>query len=210
MWGLFNYIIPGYDSHISFLPAEEPHLYTIPMFLVGLIPLILIFFGSLALILSANAVRAGRAELKNREKLWIIIGIILVIASIIFIIGINITWINLLESQLGPLPPDYTIWNLYNPGFAVIAPFIGAALSILGSIVSKFIRQRGVIIHTPIFKKQIQRGVITKTPIGQISKKINFCPDCGHQLLYNRSNFCTNCGKSLVDLKVNAKTVEKN
>jgi hypothetical protein len=193
MWGLFYYVIPGYDSHIAFLPAEEPHLYTISIFLVGLIPLLLILADSLALILSGNAAKADRIDLKNRETSWILMGIILIIAPIIYIIGINITWRNLLESQLGPLPSDYNIWSIYNPGFAVIAPFIGAALSIMGSIASKVIRQREIIIHT----RQKQGKVVTKIPIGQHSYKINFCTECGHQILYTGSRFCTNCGKKL-------------
>ncbi|MFX1278808.1 MAG: zinc ribbon domain-containing protein [Promethearchaeota archaeon] len=193
MWGLDYYSVSGYGSQTTFIPFEEPYLYTIPMFLAGLIPLLLILAGSLALIISANAVRTSRADIKHRENLWIAMGIILIVAPIIFIVGIDITTINYLEYLMGPAPSGYNLWDVYDPGFAVIAPFIGAALSIAGSIASKVIKQR----EAPIFKKQIEGGVITKTPIGQTSKKINFCSECGHQLLYDGSRFCTNCGKEL-------------
>ena len=193
MWGL-NYVsVSGYGSQTIFIAAEEPSQYLMPVFLVGFIPFLLILICSLALVISGNAVRTGRCDVKHRENLWIIMGIIMFVAPIIFIIGIDITIKNYLEYVLGPMPPGYDFWGVYNPGFAVIAPFIGGVLSIGGSIASKVIKPREV----PIYARQKQGGIITKTPIGQVSHKINFCSECGHQLLYDGSKFCSSCGKAI-------------
>ncbi len=193
MWGL-NYVsVSGYGSQTIFIAAEEPIRYTMPIFLSGLIPFIMILICSVALVISANAVRTGRTISKHRENLWIVMGISLIIAPIIFIIGIDYTIMAYLEYQLGPIPPSVDFWDVYDPGFAVIAPFIGAVLSIAGSIASKKMQPREV----PILARQTQGGIITKTPIGQVSHKINFCSECGHQLLYDGSKFCSSCGKAI-------------
>lgn len=197
MWGLYYASISGYGSRTLFLAAEGPTNYTMPIFITGLIPLLLIFLASIALLLSANAVRTGRSDSKNRENLWIVMGIAMIVVPIIYIIGIDITMMRYVEYQLeqiyGYVPtglPDF--WDVYDPGFAVIAPFVGAALSIGGSIASKMIKPR----ELPIFVKQKQ-GIITKTPIGQISRTINFCSECGHQLLYSGNRFCSHCGNEI-------------
>jgi uncharacterized paraquat-inducible protein A len=193
MWGLSYTSVAGYDSRTVFIAAEEPSQYLMPVFLVGFIPFLLILICSLVLVISGNGVRTGRSDIEHRENLWIIMGIIMIVAPIIFIIGIDITTLNYIEYMIGPIPPGYNFWSVYDPGFAVIAPFIGAVLSIAGSIASKKIQPREV----PIFARQTQGGIITKTPIGQISHKIKFCSECGHQLLYDGASFCPHCGKAI-------------
>lgn len=191
MWGLSHATISGYGSRTVFLPTEEPAQYLMPIFLSGFIPFLLILICSITLLISSNAVRTGRSDIKHRENLWIVMGVVMFVAPIIFIIGIDITSINYIESQLGPLPPGLGFWDVYDAGFAVIAPFIGAVLSIAGSIASKKMKPR----EAPIFVRQKQGGIITKTPIGQISHKVKFCSECGHQLLYDGAKFCPHCGE---------------
>lgn len=193
MWGLAYTSVTGYGSRTIFLATEEPAQYLMPVFLSGFIPFLIITIGSLTLVISSNAVRIGRCDIKQRENLWVIMGITMIIAPIVFIIGIDITTLNYVESQLGPLPPGLNFWDIYDPGFAVIAPFIGAVLSIAGSITSKKMQPREV----PIYATQRQGGMITKTPIGQISHKIKFCSECGHQLLYSGAKFCSSCGEAI-------------
>ena len=69
MWGLSYTSIPGYASRTVFIPNEEPTNFTIPIFLTGIIPFLIILVGSIALLISANAVRTGRSEIKHRENL---------------------------------------------------------------------------------------------------------------------------------------------
>ena len=197
MWGLSYVSVAGYGSETMFLPAEQPRQYLMPVFLSGLIPFILILFSSIALSISANAVRTGKTDLKQRENLWMAMGITLFVAPIIFAIGIDITTRNYIEFMIGSLPPGYNFWDVYNPGFAVIAPIIGAILSIVGSIASKKMRTRELYDSKPNYITQKQGGMITKTPIGQVSRNIKFCSECGHQLLYDGARFCPNCGEAI-------------
>ena len=196
MWGLYN-ISAGDYSETGFIFAEEigPLQYTLPIFLSGLIPAILILISSIMLTASSNAVRTGKRDIKNVENGWIGMGIMMIVASIIYIIAIDITWMNLMEYVYGePYPPGVPgFWDSFDPGFAVIAPFLGASFSIVGSFASKKIKSREI----PISGIQKQSGVITKTPIGEISHKIKFCFECGHQLLYDGAKFCSSCGEAI-------------
>lgn len=197
MWGLFYISITGYGSDTLFIATEEPSQYMMPIFFSGLIPAVIILIGSIMLIASSNAVRTGRRDIKNVENGWIGMGFMMIVASIIYIIAIDITMMNFVEYQFeqayGYVPagmPD--LWDVYDPGFAVIAPFIGAGLSIAGSIASKTIKPR----KEPIFIGE-KKGLTTKKPIGEIFHQINFCSECGHQLLYGGSKFCSHCGNEL-------------
>ncbi len=199
MWGLYHLSAPGYGSETIFMFTEEfgPSQYTMSIFFSGLIPAVLILIGSIILIASSNAVRTGGRDIKNVENGWIGIGVVMIIASIIYIIGIDITWMNLTEyvyeQEYGPMPPGSPgFWDIFDPGFAVIAPFIGAGLSIAGSIASKTIKPR----EEPIFVGE-KKGIITKKPIGEKSHQINFRSECGHQLLYSGTKFCSHCGNEL-------------
>jgi hypothetical protein len=200
MWGLYTLSIPGYNTETIFMFTDKfgPLRYTIPIFLAGILPAILILISSLMIGTSANAVRRGKRDLINAENGWIGMGFMLIVASIIYIIGIDITWTNLskyvYELQYGPLPPDYPgLWDIFDPGFGIIAPFIGAGLTIIGSIASKRIKPRDMTMYT----RPKQGGFITKIPMGQVSRKINFCSECGHQLLYDGARFCPNCGETI-------------
>jgi len=200
MWGLFyvSVTVNGFDStHTLFIATEEPSQYMMPIFFSGLIPAVLILICSIALIASSNAVRTGRRDIKNVENGWIGMGVMMIVASIIYIISIDITMINYVEYQLeqiyGYVPPGVPgLWDVYDPGFAIIAPFIGAGLSIAGSIASKTIKPR----EDPIFVGE-KKGPITKKPIGEISHQIKFCSECGHQLLYSGTKFCSHCGSAI-------------
>ena len=199
MWGLYNRSAPDY-SEIGFIYTVYartdvfPLQYTLSLFLSGLIPAILILISSITLIASSNAVRTGKRDIKKVVNVWIGMGIMMIIASTIYIIAIDIAWMNLWEHVYGPSYPTYpTFWDTFDPGFAVIAPFLGASFSIVGSIASKTMKPR----ELPIFSIQKQGRIKTKIPIGEISRKIKFCLECGHQLLYDGARFCQNCGKSI-------------
>ncbi|MFW9880814.1 MAG: zinc ribbon domain-containing protein [Candidatus Thorarchaeota archaeon] len=197
MWGFFYGSITGYGSDTTFILSEGPSQYTTPIFFSGFIPGSMILIGSIMLISSSDTAKTGRRDIKNVENGWIGIGIMMIVAALIFIIGIDITMINwmkyILEQELGYIPHLRDFWDAFNPGFAVIAPFIGAGLSIAGSIASKIIKSR----EEPIIIGE-KKGIKTIKPIGEESPQIKFCSDCGHRILPSGSKFCTNCGKEII------------
>jgi hypothetical protein len=190
MWGLASVNVTGYGSQTFLIPLEQPTAYTVPMFLTGFFPAIVIFISSILFIYMANAVRNGRKTAKDLANVWIGMGITIIIGTIIYIIGIDITMINYIEYMLG-YPISMSIWDYYSPGFAVIAPFIAAALSIIGGIASKTLKTREVILS---MKKEFPMAPekVFNQPSEEITFK--FCPNCGYKIVNPNNKFCTNCG----------------
>ena len=94
-----------------------------------------------------------------------------------------------LELIYGFIPPLPSFWSVYSPGFALIASFIGGALAIISGVVSKMIKPREEPIRNGELKK-----FITKLPVESIVGQVNYCPECGQELLYKKGKFCVKCG----------------
>ncbi|MFW9882398.1 MAG: zinc ribbon domain-containing protein [Candidatus Thorarchaeota archaeon] len=197
MWGLAYVSVTGYYSRTLFIPFEQPSTYTIPIFLSGIIPFIVILIGSLALLAMSYRVKRGRINAKNSANSWIAIGITMIIGTIIYIISIDITMMNYVEYQLLQIYPPPIIlpnfWEVYNPNFAIIAPFIGAAICIIGAIASKVSKPREVIFPEKRDFFKPEKVVIS----ADLTKSFRFCPNCGHQIIKEEQRFCTNCGFEL-------------
>jgi len=150
MWGLSHVSISGYGSRTFFIPLEEPMQYTLPIFLTGIFTAIFILIGSIGFIAMANSIRKGIKKAKDSANAWIGMGILMIVGAIIYIIGIDITMMNYAEYQYLLLYPPPAIlppfWSVYNPGFAIIAPFLGAGISIVAGIASKIMKPREVIL----------------------------------------------------------------
>lgn len=193
MWGLHYGSISGYGSDIAFLPTQQPSSYLLPIFFSGLIPAILILISSVMLSTTANKIRTDRFDLKSAGNRLIGWGIALILASIIFLVGIGITMNAFFEYLLSdPWDPYITIpgiWDVYEPGFAVIGPFIGAILAIISGAASKTIKPREEAFITEDFKK-----AITKIPTEGNVAQIKYCPECGQKILFEARKFCTYCG----------------
>jgi len=192
MWGLYYNYILGYGSNTLLIPLEQPSKYMIPIFLSGIFSALIIFLCSLALIASANKVRLGKKDPKDVSNSWIGLGIVLIFSSISYIIATGITMNNYVEYVFSQLPYYYTvpdIWDVYNPGFGIFGPFIGAASSIIIGIASKKIKPREVV----------QKVEESKLPIiypqtDEISNNFHYCPECGQKILYKEGKFCRYCG----------------
>ncbi len=199
MWGLFHVEICGFSPETGITITEEPAKYMIPILLSGIFSAIIILIASIMLITSANSIRIGRRNSKDFESMWLGMGIMIFIAAIIYMIGIDITTTNYLEWVVSQLPPDsYTIpdfWDVYDPGFGIIAPFLSGVLAIVGGIISKYVSKRKII---PIKEKVIpikEKAIPTVEP--SITKKLqvfNYCPECGQRITYKQSKYCSSCG----------------
>ena len=192
MWGLFHVDIYGYRTETGLTLTEEPAEYMIPIFLSGIFSAIIILIASIMLITSANSIRKGRKNSKEFENMWLGMGILIFIAAIIYMIGIHVTMRNYLKWVISQLPPDgYVIsdyWDVYKPGFGIIAPFLTGVLAIVGAGTSKYVSKREIF---PIKEKVIPR---VETLITKESKGFNYCPECGQQITYKQSKYCSSCG----------------
>ena len=86
---------------------------------------------------------------------------------------------------------------------AVIAPFIGGGLAILGFIVSKATRE-GEAEITPISKDAPPESKETPPVEKEISPEVStsdeairFCPECGQKIPSSDDKFCLGCGFEL-------------
>jgi len=142
---------------------------------------------------------------KETPGSWIALGILLIGGAIYFIagveIGVAIHWFNEFETY-GYTPEWISFWNdyNYNPGFAVIAPFIGGGLALLGAIIGKSIgKQEGIgkPKAAPKVEKPApvaERPAPTPTPVTEEAKVVRFCPECGTKIEQADSTFCSACG----------------
>ncbi|MFX1321817.1 MAG: zinc ribbon domain-containing protein [Promethearchaeota archaeon] len=149
------------------------------------------------------------SSLTHRQKetpgSWIALGILLIGGAIYFIVGVEIGvaihWFNEFETY-GYTPEWISFWNDYdyNPGFAVIAPFIGGGLALLGAIIGKSIgKQEGIgkPKAAPKVEKPVpvaERPAPTPTPVTEEAKVVRFCPECGTKIEQADSTFCSACG----------------
>ncbi|KKK89262.1 hypothetical protein LCGC14_2734860, partial [marine sediment metagenome] len=169
MWGLHYGSIPGYGSEISFIPTIEPVEYMLPIFIAGIIPAIIILACSIKLIAISSSIRSGRKDIKTSGNTLIGLGITLIIGSIIFIIGIDITMNNFIDYlfydpyDLYFYIPDF--WTIYSPGFAIIGPFLGAVLAIISGVASKTIKLDVGPTWTPEVKSFISKTTQTPRPM---------------------------------------------
>ena len=124
MWGLFYQKWEGvyFDGYLAPIHRLIPH------YISRLIPTILILLSSIILIIMANRLRIGRKHIKDVGNKLIGLGVMLILAPIIFTVSYN------LFSEGYDLFITYTEY----PGFAFIAPFIGGALAIVVGIFSKY------------------------------------------------------------------------
>ena len=199
MWGLFHVDVYGSSPETRLFLTEDPAEYMIPIFLSGFLSALMILIASIVLIISANSIRKGRKILKDFENTWLGLGIMIFIAAIIFIIGIDITFTNYIEKWMIPkmidegiIPPgDYDVpayWDTYDPGFGIIAPFITGVLAIVGAATSKYVSKREVI---PIKEKVLPT---TESLMSREPKVLNYCPECGQKVTYKGGNYCSSCG----------------
>jgi len=137
---------------------------------------------------------------KETPGSWIALGILLIAGAIYFIAGVEIGFATYAYNE--GATEHISFWNDldYNPGFAVIAPFIGGGLTLLGAIIGKAIG-REEVISKPKAIPQVEKPVPvtetpppTPTPATEEVKGARFCSECGTKIDKVDATFCTVCG----------------
>lgn len=124
MWGLTTASGMGMSA-IEF----NPELISL---ISGIICSVLIIAFGAMMLLTANKVRKSKEINEDVERLWLIMGVLVIILTIFWIVIVNI------------FIPDASIfgtmnsfWGYFNPGFGVVGPFIGAGLTITGVLINR-------------------------------------------------------------------------
>lgn len=179
----FGLAIGGGDAEFEYLnPVDYPY-YFIPgmiTFLILLICNIILFIVSLT------------RRRKEPTAVWLIMGILLIVGAIYYIAASEVAYRIEFESIFN----RESFWGKYEPGFAVIGPFLGGGLAIVGFIVGKAL-SKGEVAMRPV-NAVVTPPVPAPTPTPvEISEGLRFCPDCGEQLKNPNQRFCHCCGREL-------------
>jgi len=200
MWGLYYYDYSG-GSEFDFFSLEEPLEYRIPIFLSNMIPAIIIFVCSLALINKAQEVRVGRRKLADIANELIGSGILLILAPIIYNVAYEFT-VNLYLDHINA-GYNFELWTGDSPGFAFIGPFIGGGLAVICGVIAKVQKPKEEPIVKPVpiatqapFTTQ-REPVRAITPRVAIDPNVRYCPECGQKLTSTVIKYCPSCGIEL-------------
>jgi hypothetical protein len=160
----------------------------------GIISLILLTICTITMFVSALTHRG-----KETPGSWIALGILLIGGAIYFITG---TAVGFAINRMIEL--DITEWVRFwenrTPGFAVIAPFIGGGLAILGAILGKTIGKQEDIgkpkaipqVETPA--PMTETPAPSPTPAPEEAMIVRFCSECGTKIEQIGTAFCAVCG----------------
>jgi hypothetical protein len=102
------------------------------MFIPSLIAAIAISLSSIIIIIFAFYTFRSKKISINVENLWLIMVIIETAISIFYIIGIQIGFF---------LHANQNFWDIYQIQFGLITPFIGASLTLIGTIIGKRLKR---------------------------------------------------------------------
>jgi hypothetical protein len=185
IWGL-RYLDAGpYGEHTDWIFELAPKEFTIFLFWQHFVNFLLFLLFSIIILKSAyNAKRDD--NLQRFENKWLGMGIAFIILAISFIVEAEIIMNYYFDYYFGM---DVSFWDSYDPGFAIIAPFITGALLIVAKIAIKVIGKREEIIMIERDKFQISDSINK----GE-SKRIKYCPQCGQKIMYKQGKFCSSCG----------------
>ena len=185
MWNLSVMGVSGFGSESVFISDVDfliPSLITTSIMILSIISL---------LSLAAKA-RKRKFDLKNFESTSIIIGFLLIGITIYYLLAIDSAFYDGLVVEGVPFPAGLHYWEVFNPSFGVIGPFLSATLAFVGAGVFRYYSKRKEDLIPS------KMGILEKKgPIIKLTKGLNFCPECGQKIISVTQRFCLNCGFEL-------------
>ena len=199
MWGLLYYDLKDFLTPY-FLSGFEFITHIPVAIILGIITSITMLCSAILSIVSTSSFRKGSQQFASIKKFWIISGLLQIASGIIYLIGIQISF---MIYKLRTSGIFVSFWENRFPNFGVLAPIVCGVLCIIGVIVGTKILKRGEVI-APL--EQIKQPKLS--PLTQVNSdpqlnrtvelsRLNFCPECGYKISVMNSKFCTDCGVSL-------------
>jgi hypothetical protein len=137
---------------------------------------------------------------KETPGSWIALGILLFVGAIVYIAGVEIGVGTYFYNQGAHYHVSFWDDFGFNPGFAVIAPFIGGTLALIGAIVGKAISKQEIIGKPKVIPQVEKPAPVTQAPApapistAEEAKVVRFCPECGTKVEQEGATFCSVCG----------------
>jgi hypothetical protein len=180
MWGLASISI--YDYYYGTY-TDTTFTDNIGLLIPSIICSIIIFIGAVVLISSANMNRKSTRGLQRVKNTWYALSILLILTTAAWMIVYEV------EAQVDI---GMSWWETMDPGFGVIGVFIGASISLTGTVVfSYLVKQEGREL-VPYKQLPTQKPQVVPTTVPK------FCPMCGTKIGNDTFKFCTDCGFKLI------------
>ncbi len=183
MWDFTTMGVVGYESINLFISEVD---FIIP----SIIATSVVLLSAVNLLILSIKTRRRNLSIKGFEVMSIISAVLSIGIMIYYIIAMDIAFYDGLTIEGTIFPTGYHFWEVFNPGFGIILPFLSAILSFVGVGVFRYYLKRKediIPLKTDTIKEYF--------PVSKTIGSLNYCPECGFKILQNfDAKFCTNCG----------------
>jgi len=199
MWNLTVMGGSGYESVSVFITEMD---FVIP----SIIATIAILLSAVNLFILSITTKKRSLDTKDFKIMSIISAVLSISIMIYYIVAIDMAFYDGLTVDEVPFPAGIHFWDVFNPGFGVILPFISAALSFIGVGLFYYYSKRKrdfVPLKTDTFEEmdtfketdafKRTEAIKEQIPVIKSMGDQNFCAECGSKL-HAGAKFCTNCG----------------
>jgi len=184
-WWMWNLTVMG----VSGLGSETVFISEVDFLIPSLITTSIMILSLISLLSLAAKVRKRRFDLKNFESTSIIIGALLIGITIYYLLAMDSAFYDGLVIAGVPFPAGLHYWEVFNPSFGVIGPFLSAVLAFIGAGVFRYYSKR----KDDLIPSKM--GILEKKgPIVKSKQGLNFCPECGQKTADFAQRFCMKCG----------------
>ncbi|MHA1933108.1 MAG: zinc ribbon domain-containing protein, partial [Promethearchaeota archaeon] len=137
----------------------------------------------------AAKTRTRKLDTKHFESSSIIIGVIQIGITIYYLVAIDLAFYGGIVIEGVPFPAGAHFWEVFNPSFGIIGPFLSAFLAFTGAgVFRSYSKRRPDLMSTKM-------GTFDeKRPLVKSMEGLNFCPECGQKIISGTQRFCVNCG----------------
>jgi uncharacterized paraquat-inducible protein A len=185
MWTLSVMGVSGYGTESVFISDVD---FIIPSLITSMVMILSI----LLLFSIAAKARTRKFDLKNFESISIITGVLLIGTMIYYLIAMDNAFFDGMVIEGVPFPAGLRFWEVFNPGFGVIGPFLTVVFAFIGAATFRYYSNR----REDLFPSKME-SFERKEPIEKLVKGVRFCPECGQGNISETQRFCMNCGFDL-------------
>jgi len=182
MWDFTTMGVVGFESISLFISDGD-------IIIVSIITTCAMLLSVVNLLILSSTTRKRNLNTKDFELMSIISAVLSICIMLYYMIAMDIAFYDGLTIEDTTFSAGYHFWDLFNPSFGIILPFISATLSFFGVGVFRYYSKRKedmVPAQMDIVKEYV--------PVPKKMGSFNYCPECGEKILSANANFCVKCG----------------